>query len=197
MDLDGLLSGIADSGIAFAITDPRRPDNPLVAVNEAFSHLTGYEAGESIGRNPRFLQGPMSEEAARAVVRHAVAAHQPAITEIWNYRRDGSAFRNAMMVAPVFGDDGELAFYLGSQVDVGLVAAEGRRETARRLVAQLTPRRREILWGLASGHRNRQIAERLGLAVETVKMHRAAMLQSLGVGSVAEAIRLAVEAAIV
>ena len=39
------------------ITDPRLPDNPIVFVNDAFLRMTGYERGEIMGRNCRFLQG--------------------------------------------------------------------------------------------------------------------------------------------
>jgi PAS domain-containing protein len=43
--------------IAFTITDPRQPDNPLIWVNPSFTRITGYEAQEVVGRNCRFLQG--------------------------------------------------------------------------------------------------------------------------------------------
>jgi PAS domain-containing protein len=47
------------SGIV--ITDPSKPDNPIVFVNPAFTELTGYSSTEAIGRNCRFLQGPLSD----------------------------------------------------------------------------------------------------------------------------------------
>ena len=47
---------------------------------------------------------------------------------------------------------------------------------------------------MAAGQRNKQIAWRLGLSEKTVKMHRALLLDKLGVKTTADAIRLAVEA---
>ena len=41
---------IAASPIAAVITDPRRPDNPIVECNAAFAALTGYVPDEIIGR---------------------------------------------------------------------------------------------------------------------------------------------------
>ena len=47
---------------------------------------------------------------------------------------------------------------------------------------------------MANGLLNKQIAHELGIAEKTVKMHRALLLDRLGVRTSAEAIRLAVEA---
>lgn len=37
--------------VSFTITDPRRPDNPLVWVNPAFTATSGYAFEEAVGRN--------------------------------------------------------------------------------------------------------------------------------------------------
>jgi DNA-binding NarL/FixJ family response regulator len=51
-----------------------------------------------------------------------------------------------------------------------------------------------VVEGLAKGRLNKQIAHDLGLSERTVKMHRSAMLRTLDVRTVAEAIRIAIEA---
>ena len=48
---------IASSKVAAVVSDPRQPDNPIVACNEAFMQLTGYPKEEILGRNCRFLRG--------------------------------------------------------------------------------------------------------------------------------------------
>ena len=60
------MTSIQLSPIASVVTDARQPDNPIVAVNDAFLQLTGYEADEVIGRNCRFLAGPKTAPAAWA-----------------------------------------------------------------------------------------------------------------------------------
>ena len=76
-DLEASLFGSIDrSPIATVITDPRRPDNPIVATNTAFSRLTGYSAEEIIGRNCRFLAGPETDPRGSAVLREAVGAYR-------------------------------------------------------------------------------------------------------------------------
>src|SRR3712207_1979252 len=109
-----LLRSIAASPIATVITDPRLPDNPVVAVNAAFCALTGYGEAEVLGRNCRFLAGPHTEPSLSETIRDAVRRRTPVLVEILNYKRDGTAFRNAVVVAPVFGAEGELEYFLGS-----------------------------------------------------------------------------------
>jgi two-component system response regulator FixJ len=65
---------------------------------------------------------------------------------------------------------------------------------AVRLIATLSPREREVLDALVAGRPNKVIAFDLGLSVRTVEVHRARMMDRLGVRQLAEAIRLAVMA---
>jgi two-component system response regulator FixJ len=67
-------------------------------------------------------------------------------------------------------------------------------EEAAKRIAKLSPREREVLDALVAGHPNKIIAFELGLSVRTVEVHRARMMDRLGVNQLAEAIRLAVMA---
>jgi FixJ family two-component response regulator len=64
-------------------------------------------------------------------------------------------------------------------------------EVAGRL-AQLTPREREVLDLVVAGRLIKQVASTLGIAEKTVKVHRARVMQKLGVRTVADLIRLVV-----
>jgi two-component system, LuxR family, response regulator FixJ len=65
---------------------------------------------------------------------------------------------------------------------------------AKQRVAELTPRERQVLDALVAGHPNKVIAYDLGISVRTVEVHRARMMERLGVRQLAEAIRLSVMA---
>ena len=73
--------------------------------------------------------------------------------------------------------------------------ADQQREaerTAHRLIAQLTPRERELLQLLAEGLDDAAMAERLGISPKTVGNHMVHVLDKLGVHSRLQALVLAV-----
>lgn len=184
---------ISNSKVAAVVSDPRQKDNPIVACNQAFIDLTGYSRAEIVGRNCRFLRGERTEPEQTAMLREAVAGNRPVMVELINYKKDGTAFRNAVMIAPLFDAAGDISYFLGSQMAIDDSGAS-RHEQARALVDGLSRRQRQILEALAKGRLNKQIAYELDLTERTIKMHRAAMLRGLGVRTVAEAIRIAIEA---
>ena len=194
---DQLLESIGNSPIATVISNPRRPDNPLEAANPAFCALTGYAESEIVGRNCRFLAGEATEPWITDQIRAAIGARRPILVDILNYRRDGTAFRNGVLVTPLFDEEGHLSWFLGSQVELGSdspVQFDARRAKASSLVKTLPERRLQVLQLMARGLLNKQIAWELKISEKTVKMHRALLLEQLGVTTSADAIRIAVEA---
>jgi PAS domain S-box-containing protein len=198
-DSAALRRSICRTPIPTILTDNRAADNPIVEANDAFVVLTGYSRDEIVGRNCRFLAGRGTEPEAQSVLRRAVLEGKPAMVEITNYRKDGTPFRNAVMLAPVCDEDGSVSMFIGSQMDIGANGAgDGLRRTrSRELVEQLTPRLRQTLELMAMGYRNKEIGGFLGIGEKTVKMHRSRLLEALGVKTSADAIRIAVEAEVV
>ena len=193
-----LLALIERSPIASVISDPRHADNPIIACNDAFCALTGYPRDEVLGRNCRFLSGPGTEPWLSEQIRKGVREHKPVLVEILNYKRDGTPFRNAVLVAPVYDDDDEeLVYFLGSQVEIDDDApapASLRRIRAAERVKALSQRQWQVLKLASNGLLNKQIAAELGLSEKTVKMHRAILMDRLGTPTTADMIRVAVEA---
>lgn len=184
---------IAGSAVAAVISDPRKPDTPIIECNEAFVALTGYSREEIIGRNCRFLAGPRTEPELTEEIRAAVRECRTILVEILNYKKDGTPFHNAVMIAPIFDDAGDLRYFLGSQVEVTSEQVRATPTAANALDA-LTERQKAVLIAMARGRLNKQIGHDLGITERTVKMHRAAMLKALDCRTGAEAIRIAIEA---
>jgi FixJ family two-component response regulator len=65
---------------------------------------------------------------------------------------------------------------------------------ARDRISTLSTREREVLDWLAEGSSNKAIARELDISPRTVEIHRANMMNKLGVRHAAEAVRLRLEA---
>lgn len=100
------------------VTDNRLPDNPIIYVNPYFQDLTGYSAGEIIGKNCRFLQGPRSDKAVVRQIHDAVQRMVDFRGELLNYRKDGSTFWNYLTISPVRDAAGTTPYFVGIQQDI-------------------------------------------------------------------------------
>ena len=128
------------SPAAMVLTDPTRPDNPIVGVNPAFEAMTGYPRSECVGRNCRFLQGEGTDRAEVRRLAECLAQEDECDFELLNYRKDGSPFWNRIHVGPIYDEDGALRYFFGTQSDVSE--------------------------RIASGHESLRLADRLGTALE-------------------------------
>ena len=131
--LKGRALNVAAEGITIA--DARLPDRPLIYANEGFERVTGYPVSEVLGRNCRFLQGPLTDPAAVAEIRIAMAEQRECVVEILNYRKDQTTFWNRLSITPVRDAGGEATHYIGVQSDV----------TSRREAEQALRRAKETL----------------------------------------------------
>ena len=117
---DALRAAMMHSDAAMVLSDPHLPDLPMVAINPAFTKVTGYSEAESVGRNCRFLQGPRTDPESAPRIRTCLEAGQGCIEWIVNYRRDGTAFWNLLFISPVHDENGALRYFFGNQLDITL-----------------------------------------------------------------------------
>ncbi len=73
--------------------------------------------------------------------------------------------------------------------------AARQREARRRILERLTPRERQVLDCLVEGKPNKIIAAELGISPRTVEVHRARVMEKLGVRSLPELVRFVLSAA--
>lgn len=69
--------------------------------------------------------------------------------------------------------------------------ARAERAACAQRLATLTPREREVLAGLVKGRLNKQIAAELGIVEQTVKFHRARIMERMQAQTVAELMHIA------
>jgi FixJ family two-component response regulator len=65
-----------------------------------------------------------------------------------------------------------------------------RRSRNTGLLAELTPREREVMQLVVIGRHNREIGPALGISVRTVEVHKARLMSKLGVDNVADLVRI-------
>ena len=61
-------------------------------------------------------------------------------------------------------------------------------------LATLSPRELEVFHHVVDGHRNKQIAGRLGTVEKTIKVHRSSVMKKMGARSLPDLVRMAVQA---
>ncbi len=105
-----VLSGLP---LALVLTNPRLEDNPIVYANAAFEKLTGHRVAAVIGRNCRFLQGPLTEPDRLERIRAAVASNTGIAIDITNHRVDGTPFLNRLAITSL-GEPDECEYFLGT-----------------------------------------------------------------------------------
>lgn len=93
-------------------------DEKIVAVNDAFCAITGYQRDEVLGRNCRFLQGPESAPSTVDAIRKSIRNLTGISCEILNYRKDGRPFWNELSISPVWNSNGQLQNHIGITRDI-------------------------------------------------------------------------------
>jgi FixJ family two-component response regulator len=94
------------------------------------------------------------------------------------------------LTKPVNDEDLLAAVRVAIEKNRALRRDEAELTEIRARLATLTPREREVLEYVVAGKLNKQIAGALGTVEQTVKVHRAHLMQKMKVHSVAELVRL-------
>lgn len=116
-----LKRSIESTSNGICIADATRADLPLIYVNPAFERITGYSAEECLGRNCRFLQGDVEDDANRPAIieiRKGIAERRDISVVLRNFRKDGTPFWNDLFIAPIIDDQGTITHYIGVQNDI-------------------------------------------------------------------------------
>ncbi len=97
------------------IADPR---GNMLAVNRAFSSVTGYSAREVIGRNPRMLQSGRHGRLFYAEMWATILRKGFWRGEIWNRRKNGEVYPEWLAISAIKNAKGGVLCYLGLFSDI-------------------------------------------------------------------------------
>ena len=95
------------------------------------------------------------------------------------------------LTKPVRSDALVMAVRSAVEQNAGARRARAELASLRARLASLTPREREVLAQLAAGKLNKQIAASLGVVEQTVKFHRARIMERMQAKTVAELMHIA------
>jgi len=110
------------------VTEARLLDQPVVYANAAFERITGYSSEELLGQDLRRLQAWDREQEGRTQLREAIDRGAGCRAVLRNYRKDGTAFWNEVLLQPMRGNDGLVTHYIGFHRD----SSERERSGIRR-----------------------------------------------------------------
>lgn len=93
-------------------------DSRIVAINPAFTVISGYEAADVVGQTPAILNsGQQGPDFYRQMWRELhEAGHWQG--EIWNRRKDGAIFPEWLSISSVRDDHGVVSHYIGVFTDI-------------------------------------------------------------------------------
>ncbi len=109
-------------------------------VNPAFTKLTGYEAAEAIGANPRILKsGVNGPEFYRELWETILSGRVYHNEEVINRRKDGSLYAEQLTITPVLNEKGEPANFIAIKLDISerkaaQAALQAERDFARQVM---------------------------------------------------------------
>ncbi|MFZ4854949.1 MAG: response regulator [Desulfuromonadaceae bacterium] len=132
-----LTAAVEQSANSIMITTPQ---GDIEYVNPYFSAMTGYEAAEVIGKNPRILSAEVASPEKYRELWQAVLGGRQWEGEFLNRKKTGELFWEQASISPVFDDRGIITSLIAIKVDIterkateqNLLAAKTAAEAATR-----------------------------------------------------------------
>lgn len=93
-------------------------ENRIIAVNGAFSRLTGYSASEAIGQNPRILASGNAGPEFYSAMWEGLSQYDFWEGEIWDKRRDGSLYPKWLCISVIRDSQGQVNYYVANFTDI-------------------------------------------------------------------------------
>jgi diguanylate cyclase (GGDEF)-like protein/PAS domain S-box-containing protein len=94
-------------------------DGKILAVNEAFTTITGYEAHEAVGQNPRILQSDQHADDFFRQMWQSLTGKGSWEGEIWNKKKDGTLFPEWLTINCIRNGHKKIIHYFAMFYEIG------------------------------------------------------------------------------
>lgn len=140
-----LESAITNSKDAVVITDAVSTDESgpkIVYVNEAFTKMTGYTREEILGKTPKILHGPETDQKMMTKLSKAVEHWESCEIEVVNYKKNREPYWVNFTAVPVPDNKGSYSHWVAIQKDITQRKMDEREKT--RLINELVQSNRDL-----------------------------------------------------
>lgn len=96
-----LLQVLAENSFDSILITDASTEGKIIYANEAFEKLTGHDPSSVIGKTPRILQGPGTDEKVIARLSNAMKSGGKFEGKAINYKKDGTPFIMYWRVLPI------------------------------------------------------------------------------------------------
>ena len=96
-----LLQVLAENSFDSILITDASAEGKIIYANEAFKKLTGHDPSSVIGKTPRILQGPGTDENVIARLSNAMKSGGKFEGKAINYKKDGTPFIMYWRVLPI------------------------------------------------------------------------------------------------
>ena len=96
-----LLQVLAENSFDSILITDASTEGKIIYANEAFEKLTGHDPSSVIGKTPRILQGPGTDEKVIARLSNAMKSGGKFEGKAINYKNDGTPFIMYWRVLPI------------------------------------------------------------------------------------------------
>jgi PAS domain S-box-containing protein len=116
--LESVITNTNDTVIIMEAEPVDESGPKIVYVNEAFTKMTGYTAGDVIGKTTRILEGPKSDKKELKRLTDSIKTWQGCEITVINYKKNGDEFWNNISISPVADANGWYTHWITVSRDV-------------------------------------------------------------------------------
>ena len=115
VEMRKLSQAVEQSPVSIVITDAK---GNIEFVNPRFTQVTGYEAGEVLGKNPRVLKSGETPPERYKELWETITAGKVWEGEFHNKKKNGELFWEHAAISPIRDGNGSITHYLGIKEDI-------------------------------------------------------------------------------